>query len=134
MNESRLTDDDAFDDFLRASAPGPLPDLGFSARTMAAVERAARAQPVRRRATPLAPLAIARALALEQGRHDAQARLWRWATAGVVAGYLLMVLAVWLAPEGSVSISLPTPGEVLPVFLLAAAGAIWVAVREWRSA
>ena len=134
MNESRLTDDDAFDDLLRASTPAPLPDLGFSARTMAAVERAARAQPVRRRATPLAPLAIARALALEQGRHDAQARLWRWATAGVVAGYLLMVLAVWLAPEGSVSISLPTPAEVFPLCLLAMAGAIWIAVREWRSA
>jgi hypothetical protein len=134
MNESRHLDDDAFDDLLRGSAPGPLPDLGFSARTMAAVERATRTQPVPRRATPLAPLAIARALAVEQRRHDAQARLWRWATAGVVAGYLLLVVAVWLSPEGSVSVSLPTPHEVLPLGVLLAAGAIWVAVRELRSA
>jgi hypothetical protein len=134
MNESRLSDDDAFDDFLRASAPEALPDRGFSARTMAAVERAARAQPVQRRAVPLAPLAIARALALEQRRHDTQARLWRWATAGVVAGYLLLVLAVWLSPQGSVSATLPTPAETFPLGLLATAGALWIAVREWRAA
>jgi hypothetical protein len=132
MNESRSAA--AFDDFLRRSAPEPLPDNGFSARTMAAVERAARAQPVQRRAAPLAPLAIARALAVEQRRHDAQARLWRWATAGVIAGYLLMVVAIWLAPQGSVSVSIPTPDESFPVCVLMAAGAIWIAVREWRSA
>jgi hypothetical protein len=134
MNESRLPDDAAFDDLLRRSAPGPLADRGFTARTMAAVERAARAQPVRRRAPPPSPLAIARALAMEQGRHDAQARLWRWATAGVVAGYLLMMLAIWLSPQGSVAISIPTPGESAPLALLLMAGAIWVAVREWRAA
>jgi len=134
MTESPRSDDDAFDDFLRRGAPAPLVDHGFTARTMAAVERAARAQPVRRRAAPLAPLAIARALAAEQQRHDAQARWWRWAMAGVVAGYLSMVVAVWLAPPGSVSDLVPTPGEAFPLFLLLAAGAIWVAVREWRAA
>ena len=134
MNESRLSDDDAFDDLLRRSAPGPLPDAGFSARAMAAVERAARAQPVRRRAAPLAPLAIARALAVEQRRHDAQARLWRWATVGIVAGYLLMVLTIWLSPQDSISVSIPTPGETFPLSLLLAAGAVWVAVRELRAA
>ena len=134
MNESRLTDDDAFDDFLRRSAPAPLPDLGFSGRTMAAVERATRAQPVPRRAAPPAPLAIARALAAEQQRHDDQFRVWRWATVGVLGGYLLLVLAIWLSPESSVSVSLPTPHQIFPLGLLLAAGAIWVAVRQLRSA
>ena len=136
MTAPRL-DDDAFDDFLRRSAPAALPDLGFSGRAMAAVERATRAQPVPRRAAPMAPLAIARALAAEQQRHDAQARLWRWATLGVVAGYLLMLLAVlvaWLSPQGSITVSLPTPVETFPVALLLVAGAIWVSVRSLRSA
>jgi hypothetical protein len=134
MNEIRPADDATFDDFLRQAAPAPLPDTGFSARTMAAVERATRAQPVRRRAAPLAPLAIARALADEQRRHETQARRWRWATAGVVAGYLSMVVTVWLSPQGSLSVSLPTPGETFPLGVLLAAGAIWVAVREVRAA
>jgi len=132
MNEIRPAAD-AFDDLLRRTAPAPLPDAGFSARTMAAVERAARVRPPRR-ATPLAPLAIARALADEQRRHDAQARRWRWATAGVVAGYLLMVVTVWLSPQGSLSLSLPPPGETFPLGALLAAGALWIAVRELRSA
>jgi hypothetical protein len=130
----RSPDDDAFDGFLRGSAPEPLVDHGFTARTMAAVECATRARSVKRCAAPPAPLAIARALAIEQQLHDAQARRWRWATAGVVAGYLMLVLAVWLSPEGSVSVSLPTPGEALPLGLVLAAGAIWVAVRELRVA
>lgn len=134
MNETRSADEAAFDDLLRRAAPEPLADLGFSACTMAAVERAARAQPVPRRAPSLSPLAIARALALEQGRHDAQARLWRWARAGVVAGYLLMMLAIWLSPRDGVAISIPTPGESAPLALLLMVGAIWVAVREWRAA
>jgi len=134
MNESRLSDDAAFDDLLRHAAPAPLADQGFSARTMAAVERASHAQALQRRPTPLSPLAIARALALEQHRHDAQARLWRWATAGVIAGYLLLVLAVWMSPDGSVAVALPTPGESAPLGALLAIGALWVAVREWRAA
>ena len=134
MNESRSPDDGAFDDFLRHSAPEPLPDRGFSARTMAAVERAARAQPVQRRAAPLAPLAIARALAAEQQCHDAQARLWRWATLGVVAGYLLMLLAVWLSPRDEGSLVLPTTSEIFPLGVLLAVGSIWIAVRQLRSA
>ena len=133
MTAPRL-DDDAFDDFLRRSAPAALPDLGFSGRAMAAVERATRAQPVPRRAAPMAPLAIARALAAEQQRHDAQARLWRWATVGVLAGYLLAVLVAWLSPQGSITVSLPTPVETFPVALLLVAGAIWVSVRSLRSA
>lgn len=134
MTESRLIADAVVDDFLRHATPEPLADRGFTARTMAAVERAERAQPARRRAAPPAPLAIARALAIEQQLHDARARRWRWATAGVVAGYLLLVLAIWLSPQGSVSVSLPTPVEVFPLGLLLAAGAIWVAVRELRAA
>ena len=133
MNESDLPDD-ALDALLRLGAPEPLPDDGFVARTMAAVERAARAQPVQRRATPPAPLAIARALAAEQQRHDAQARLWRWATLGVVAGYLLMLLAVWLSPRDEGSLVLPTTSEIFPLGVLLAVGSIWIAVRQLRSA
>ena len=98
-NERALTDA-ALDDLLRASAPQPLPDDGFVARTMAEVERAARSLPAHRRPAPVAPMAIARALAAEQRRHDAQARLWRWAIAGVFAGILLLAVAVAAAPGG----------------------------------
>ncbi|HEY9027052.1 MAG TPA: hypothetical protein VIP05_22360 [Burkholderiaceae bacterium] len=134
MNDPRLPDEDAFDDLLRRSAPEPLRDAGFTARTMAAVERAARARSPQRRPTPPAPLAIARALAAEQQRHDAQARLWRWAIAGIVAGWLLMVLAVLVSPDGGVAIDLSTPGQLFPLCVTLAAGALWLAVREWRSA
>jgi hypothetical protein len=133
MNESR-PDDDALDGLLRRSAPDPLPDGGFSARTMAAVERAARAQPVQRRPAPPAPLAIARALAAEQRRHDAQARLWHWAITGLAAGALLMVVAVLLSPDGDAAITLPTPGQWFPLSVLLSVGAVWIAVREWRAA
>jgi hypothetical protein len=131
MNESDL-DDDALDGLLRAQAPKPLVDDGFVARTMAAVDRAARGVAVQRRATPTAPITIARALAAEQRRHAAQARLWRWATAGVVAGLLLMVVAVLLSPtDGSVVV--PPPQQWYPLSLLLAIGAFCVAWRELRS-
>ena len=131
MNESDL-DDDALDGLLRAEAPGPLVDDGFVARTMAAVDHAARGVAVQRRATPAAPIAIARALAAEQRRHAAQARLWRWATAGVVAGLLLMIVAVLLSPtDGSVAV--PPPQQWYPLSLLLAIGAFCVAWRELRS-
>ena len=131
MNESELTDD-ALDGLLRASAPEPLLDDGFVARTMTAVDQAARALPVQRRATPVAPIAVARALAAEHRRHEAQARLWRWATAGVVAGFVLLVVAVALSPDGSVTIAAPPPQQWYPLCMLAVIGAIWVAWRELR--
>jgi hypothetical protein len=131
MNESELTDD-ALDGLLRASAPEPLLDDGFVARTMTAVDQAARALPAQRRATPVAPIAVARALAAEHRRHEAQARLWRWATAGVVAGFVLLVVAVALSPDGSVTIAAPPPQQWYPLCMLAAIGAIWVAWRELR--
>ena len=135
MNESDLNDD-ALDALLRASAPRSLPDDGFVARTMAAVDQAAHAMPAQRRAAPAAPLAIARALAAEHRRHEAQARLWRWASAGVVAGFVLLAIAVLLSPDGdSVSLPpLPDPRQWYPLCLVSAIGAIWLAWREFRSA
>ena len=131
MNESDLTDD-ALDGLLRASAPEPLLDDGFVARTMTAVDQAARALPAQRRAAPVAPIVVARALAAEHRRHEAQARLWRWAIAGVIAGFVLLVVAVALSPDGSVVIAAPAPQQWYPLCLLAAIGAVWVAWRELR--
>jgi hypothetical protein len=133
MNESDLTDD-GLDGLLRAGAPRALPDDGFTARTMAAVDQAAHAQAVRRRSTPVAPIVIARALAAEHSRHEAQARLWRWAIAGVIAGFVLLVAAVALSPgEGSVSITAPEPLQWFPLCGLLAVGAVWMAWRELRA-
>ena len=132
MNESELTDD-ALDGLLRASAPEPLLDDGFVARTMTAVDQAAHALPAQRRAAPVPPIAIARALAAENLRHEAQARLWRWAVAGVIAGFVLLVAAVALSPNGSVTIAAPAPQQWYPLCVLLAVGAIWVAWRELRS-
>jgi hypothetical protein len=132
MNESERIDDA----LLRASAPLPLPDDGFVARTMAAVDQAARAVIVQRRPMPVAPIAIARALAAENRRHEAQARLWRWASAGLVAGFLLLVLAVLVSPGGDrLSLGpMPDPDQWYPMCLMLAIGAIWIAWREFRSA
>ena len=130
MNETDLTDD-ALDGLLRASAPEPLLDDGFVARTMTAVDHATRTLP-QRRATPVAPIVVARALAAEHRRHEAQARLWRWAIAGVIAGFVLLVVAVALSPDGSVVIAAPAPQQWYPLCLLAAIGAVWVAWRELR--
>ena len=132
MNESDLPDD-ALDGLLRASAPEPLLDDGFVARTMTAVDQAAHALPAQRRAAPVPPIAIARALAAENLRHEAQARLWRWAVAGVIAGFVLLVAAVALSPNGSVTIAAPAPQQWYPLCALLAVGAIWVAWRELRS-
>ena len=132
MNESELTDD-ALDGLLRASAPEPLLDDGFVARTMTALDQAAHALPAQRRAAPVPPIAIARALAAENLRHEAQARLWRWAVAGVIAGFVLLVAAVALSPNGSVTIAAPAPQQWYPLCVLLAVGAIWVAWRELRS-
>ncbi len=132
MNHSSDLGDDALDGVLRAHAPEPLLDDGFVARTMAAVDHAVRGVAVQRRATPVAPIAIARALAAEQRDHEAQARMWRWAIAGIIAGFLLMIVAVLLSPvDGTVTV--PGPREWYPLLLLLAVGALWVAWRELRS-
>ena len=131
MNESDLPDD-ALDALLRLGAPEPLNDDGFVVRTMAAVDQAARATAVRRRPTPVAPIAIARALAAEQRRHEAQARMWRWAIAGVIAGFVLLVAAVASSPDGNLTIAAPAPQQWYPLCTLLAIGAIWVAWREMR--
>ena len=131
MNESERIDD-PLDALLRTSAPEPLLDDGFVARTMAAVDQAAHALPAQRRAAPVAPIAIARALAAEHRRHEAQARLWRWAAAGVAAGFVLLVAAVAMSPDGGVTIAAPAPQQWYPLCALAAIGALWVAWRELR--
>ena len=133
MTESRLTDHE-LDDLLRTSGPEPLPDDGFAARTMAAVGRAARSLPARRRATPVAPLAIARALAAEHAVHAAQARLWRWASAGVVAGFVLLFVAMALSPAtpDSITFAAPPASQWATLCVLMTIGAIWVAIRELR--
>jgi hypothetical protein len=131
MNETDLPDD-ALDALLHASAPTPLPDGGFVARTMTAVDQAERAHATQRRTTPVAPIVIARALAAEHRRHEAQARLWRWAVAGVVAGFVLLVAAVALSPDGSMTVAAPAPQQWYPLCLLLAVGSLWVAWRELR--
>lgn len=123
--------DDALDALLRASAPKPLADDGFVARTMAAVDIAARSTPAPRRPTPLAPIAIARALVAERRRHEAQARLRRWALAGVVAGFALLAIAMLLAPGGA-TIAPPSPTDWLTLSVLATIGTVWASWRELR--
>jgi hypothetical protein len=132
MNEPDLPDD-SLDALLRAGTPRALPDDGFVARTMTAVDRATRARPVSRRPAPVAPIAIARALAAEQRRHEAQARLWRWAIAGLATGVVLLVAAVFLSPDDGLALATAAPRQWAPLCLMAAAGAIWVAWRELRS-
>ena len=131
MNDREPTDA-TLDALLRASAPPPLADDGFVARTTAAVERAARSLPARRRPAPVAPLVIARALAAERRRHDAQARLWRWAIAGVIAGVLLLVAAVAAAP-GGVTLTDEDLSHWYLLWTALAAGALWYAWQEFRA-
>jgi len=131
MNRSDLNDD-ALDGLLRAAAPQALADDGFVARTMAAVDRAARAVEVPRRAAPLAPIVVARALAAEQRRHAAQTRMWRWIIAGIVAGLLLMIVAMLLSPAAG-AVSLSRPLQLFTMFGLTAVGALCVAWQELRS-
>jgi len=131
MNEPDFSDD-PLDVLLRASAPEPLADRGFVARTMTAIDQAERAKATQRRTTPVAPIVIARALAAEHRRHEAQARLWRWAIAGVVAGFMLLAAAVALSPDDGVTMAAPAPQQWYPLCLLLAFGAVWYAWRESR--
>lgn len=131
MNKHELTDE-ALDALLRASAPEPLRDDGFVARTTAAVDQAARALPARRRPAAMVPIAIARALAAEHRRRAAQTRLWRWASGGVAAGVALLVVAIASSPGARNVLAAPPPQQWLPLCTLAAVGALWLAWREVR--
>jgi hypothetical protein len=124
---------DALDALLRATAPQPVADNGFVARTMAAVDRAALGLPAARRPAPVAPLAIARALAAEQRRHDVQTRVWRWAIAGVIAGFLLLAVAVATAPDG-IAFDLAGLPHWYPLWTTLSAAALWYAWQEFRAA
>ena len=116
-------DDDSIDRLLRAHAPPAVADDGFTTRTLQAIPN-----------IPSARLDAARALVLEQRRYARQARLRRWATAGVAAGTLLAVAVVASTPGGLA----PTPGpspvppDWLPLAALMVAGAFWYAWSELR--
>jgi hypothetical protein len=135
FSDGRTDRADPLDTLLRAQAPAALADDDFVARTMLAVARAD--------ATPMrvprpAPLAIARALVREQQRYAAQARLWRWAMAGVAVGALLLVVAMLAAPGGTLfDMTAPMASVALapwmPLWTLMAAGAIWFAWHEFRA-
>ncbi|MBC7663513.1 MAG: hypothetical protein H7276_06900 [Caulobacter sp.] len=124
--------DDSLDALLRASAPEPLADDGFVARTMAAVEHANRALAAPRRPAPMAPIVVARALVAERQGQARRARQWRWAIGGAIGGYFLMLLAMATSPAG-VTITFPTPWDWSPLAMLMTCGAIWVAWREVRA-
>jgi len=127
-----MNDDDSFEAFLRASAPKPLADDGFVARTMKAVDAANATLPARRRAAAPSPLAIARAIAAEQRRHELQARSWRWAIAGVAVGYLMMLVTVVTSPSG-LRLETMSPSQFMPLAVVTAIGAFWVAWRTLRN-
>lgn len=126
---------DPIDHLLRAHAPAALPDDGFVARTMRAV---ARADATPARVPRPAPLAVARALALEQRRYAAQTRLWRSALAGVAVGVVLLLVAMLSAPAGVVidtalwSASTDIPPWA-PMWAVMVVGAIWFAWNEFRT-
>jgi len=132
MNDHLLSDDQVLDALLRAAAPAALADDGFVTRTMAAVDAANAALPARRRTAAPSPLAIARAIAAEQRRHDVQARSWRWAMAGVAVGYLLMLVSVAASPSG-LHLGATSPSQFVPLAAMTAIGALWVAWRTLRS-
>jgi hypothetical protein len=125
--------DAALDALLQAATPKPLADDGFVARTMAAVDRAAPSRPTQRRPAHAAPMAIARALVVERRRHDAQARVWRRAIVGVVAGFLLLVVAVATAPDGA-AFDFTDLSHWYPPWTTLTAGALWFAWQELRAA
>jgi hypothetical protein len=123
----------SLESLLRAHAPPEVADDGFTARTLQAVRRATVDA-----ARPPA-LAPAEALTLEFRRHAAQARAWRWTIAGVAAGALLMFAMVIASPEGAappfvVAVAeAQSPPPWLPLWALAFLGAVWLAIKEFRS-
>jgi peptidoglycan/LPS O-acetylase OafA/YrhL len=123
--------DDSLDALLRGSAPEPLADDGFVVRTMTAVDQANRSLPAPRRAAPMAPIAVARALVAERQGQARRARQWRWAIAGAIGGYALMLLAMATSPT-NMALQAPMPWDWAPLAVLMASGAIWVAWRELR--
>ena len=105
--------DHSLDALLRASAPPPLAEADFLARTLAAVER----------------VEIARTLAAVRRRQAQQLRLRRWGAAGVLAGLLMLVMAVLAAPadtRATTTIGL----DLLPLWIALMAGASWLAWQE----
>jgi hypothetical protein len=139
MNDAPAHDDDPdvpLDALLRAHAPAALPDDGFTLRTMQAVRRAHAAGTGAARPAMLTP---AEALALENRRHAAQARVWRWSMAGIAAGVLVLLVAMLAArdvgapPLFQAIAALSSPHPLILLAALAFIGALCVAVKELRS-
>ena len=99
MNPARPPESDPVDAALRALAPLPLADDGFTERTMRRIGVEARR------------LAIARALVREEQRHQALRRLRRWTAAGTVVGVALLATACLLSPGEA-----PARATVLPLW------------------
>ena len=122
----------ALEQLLRAHAPAELADDGFVGRTLAAVERAARPAPTVRR--PPSAREIAGALAAEERRYAANARMRRWGVSGVAAGVALLVVGIVAAPHG---VDPGADGVVLPAWFplwtLLTVGSLWYAWQEFRA-
>ncbi|MEP6502866.1 MAG: hypothetical protein ABJD97_06030 [Betaproteobacteria bacterium] len=134
MNESDISPGE-LDALLRANAPAPLDDDGFVARTLEAAHHASHSMTPRH--TPAASrLEIARALAVEQRRYAAHARVRRWGLAGVAAGFVLLAFAMAMAP-GGIAIDVDANAAAMPnwfpLWSVLAVGALWYAWQEFRA-
>jgi hypothetical protein len=129
---------DRLDALLRAHAPEPLPDDGFTLRTMEAIRRNDPAGSRRRAGEPggrsrLSATDSARTLALEQRRYARQARLWRWAGGGVCTGVASLVLAMMVGAGNTTPAAELAPAHWLALWLPLAAGAVWYAWDQVRA-
>ena len=123
MSDHPHPDDDPTARLLRAHTPPPVADDGFTERTMRAIPD-----------VPTARIDAARALVLEQRRYARQARLWRWAMAGIGFGTALAIAAIASSP-GGLALEAPlssTAPDWLPLSALLVAGSFWYAWSEFR--
>jgi hypothetical protein len=128
MNKSPLAEAE-LDLLLRAHAPAALADDDFVARTLAAVDRATLAAPP---APAASSREVARALAAARGRAALLVRLRHWGVAGVLAGVLLLAVAMLEAPAGpEIAASVPA---LLPLWLALVGAAAWLGWRELAAA
>jgi hypothetical protein len=132
MTRINPPDDDAparpeLDVLLHRSAPEPLVDTDFTTRVMRAVRVAARPVPAMPRAAASPAVTRAQALACEQHRHAAQARLWRWSLAGAAAGAAALALAMVGADTSPLEALVADPP--LPLWGAALAGAAWLVLQ-----
>jgi hypothetical protein len=135
MNEHDASNP-ALEELLRAHAPTELADDGFVGRTLAAVERAALSARTAPPPRPASAREIAQALAAEERRYAAYARVRRWGMFGVAAGVVLLVVAILGAPSG-VDVDIGADAAALPAWFpmwtMLAVGALWYAWQEFRA-